>query len=101
MAFWGGQERIRAREPTFAYISPDAPEFRKLMVDCIGRLVNDYAVDAFHLDQSAFPIYDFQVRCAGQAFDQGRRPPAHIANEGVRFLPATHCEGIGAVARLG
>ncbi len=71
------------------------------MVDCIGRLVNDNAVDAFHLDQSAFPINDFKVRRAGQAFDQGRRPPAQLANEGVRLLPAFHCEDIGTVARLG
>ncbi len=60
-------------EPTFAYISPDAPEFRQLMIDCIGRLVNDYAIDAFHLDQSAFPINDLHhdhMRGVGLLFEE-------------------------------
>ena len=75
-------------EPTFAYISPDAPEFRKLMVDCIGRLVNDYAIDAFHLDQSAFPINDLHhdhMRGVGLLFEelQAAYPGVLFTGEGT------------------
>ncbi|MCZ0940005.1 MAG: hypothetical protein OXJ55_15285, partial [Caldilineaceae bacterium] len=75
-------------EPTFAYISPDAPEFRQLMVDCIGRLVYDYAIDAFHLDQSAFPINDLRhdhMRGVGLLFEelQAAYPGVLFTGEGT------------------
>ena len=89
------------------------------MVDCIGRLVNDYAVDAFHLDQSAFPINDLHhdhMRGVGLLFEelQAALPGVLFTGEGtsewggrnVRALVRTgrnsvDRHGIGAVARLG
>ena len=56
---WGvDYDKDEAQEATFAYISPDVAAFRKMQVDGIGLLIDRYKPDAFHMDQSAFPIND-------------------------------------------
>jgi hypothetical protein len=47
-------------EMTFAYISPDVPEFRKVLLACVRHLMEIYAPDAIHMDQSAFLINDLR-----------------------------------------
>jgi hypothetical protein len=60
-------------EATFAYISPDVPAFRQVLVECVRRLVGLYAPDALHMDQSAFPINDLRhnhMRGVGTLFKE-------------------------------
>jgi hypothetical protein len=73
-AQWGvDYDKDETLEATFAYISPDTPEFREVLIECVRRLVDTYAPDALHMDQSAFPINDLRhnhLRGVGVLFQE-------------------------------
>ena len=60
-AEWGvDYDKDQVLELTFAYISPDSPEFREVLLSCVRHLVDLYSPDALHMDQSAFLINDLR-----------------------------------------
>ena len=46
------------REELFAYISPDYDEFRRLLLKKISSIIEEFKIDAIHLDQSAAYVND-------------------------------------------
>jgi hypothetical protein len=69
------------QERVFAYVSPDAPPWRRVLVNRVRSLVADYGIDAIYLDQATTYVND-------ACHDHGRGVAA-LCHELRAALPGT------------